>query len=68
MSPRTCRFLGALAAAALLPLLADPSVTAPDRESALPYPNVQLVATLQNRDVNESSGLMAGGATDEVIG
>jgi hypothetical protein len=51
------------AVVALFPLLliASASSLAPERESGSPYPNVQRVATLQNRDVNESSGLMAAG-------
>lgn len=58
-----------VAGLSLLALCAAPVATAPDRESSSPYPNAQLVATLQNRDVDESSGLMAGGGsgTDEEL-
>lgn len=61
-------YLRTVGTVALLSLLAAPVSTAPDREGDVPYPNVQRLATLQNRDVNESSGLMAGGgAGDEEL-
>jgi hypothetical protein len=56
------RALGLAVLLSLL-LLAVSGVTLPDPESASPYPSAKLLATLQNRDVNESSGIMAGGGS-----
>jgi hypothetical protein len=43
----------------LVALLATPVVTDTDREGALRYSKVQRLGTLENRDINESSGIMA---------